>query len=202
VRTRQTIVFALAVTALFGILTSFIGTAEVVLDEVFGEKDLFPLIFGLLTAALAVGSLLSARFVLLIGLGRIVRLGAAYLAVVATALAVLAVVTDGTPQLVAFCLLLALVLGGCSVLVPNCNTAAMAPLAHVAGMGSAVLGTLTTAGGALLGTFTDGAFDGTVRPFALHVVAYAAVAAVAILVLAPNPGRATEEALAVEPVAV
>jgi DHA1 family bicyclomycin/chloramphenicol resistance-like MFS transporter len=69
-------------------------------------------------------------------------------------------------------------------LVPSCNTAAMAPVPHVAGMAAAVLGTLSTAGGALLGALVDEAFDGTVQPFALWTLGFAVAAAIAILVLA------------------
>ena len=194
VRSRQTVAFGLAVTALFGIMTSYIGTSEIVIDEVFGQADLFPLLFGVLACTLAVGSLLSARVVVRIGLARLVRLGAAYLVVTAAALALLSVATDGSPPLWAFCVALAVALPAVTALVPNCNTAAMAPLAHVAGMGAAVLGTITTAGGALLGTLTDSAFDGTVRPFALHVLLYAAIAAGAILAVGRPRAPAEDDA--------
>ena len=186
-RSRQTVAFGLAITAIFGIMTSYIGTSEVVIDEVFGEAGRFPLIFGLLASTLAVGSLLSARVVMRIGLERLVTLGSMYLLATAAVLALVAWTTSGGPSLLVFCVVLALLLPSISVLVPSCNTAAMAPLGHVAGMGSAVLGTLTTAGGALLGTSTDAAFDGTIRPFAYHVLAYAAIAAGVILLVARSP---------------
>src|SRR5690606_23118984 len=79
VRTRQTLACGLALTAVFGVMTSYIGSAEVMVDEVFGEADRFPLIFGVLAATLAIGSLLSARLVVALGLGRVLQLGSAYL---------------------------------------------------------------------------------------------------------------------------
>ncbi len=199
VRTRQTVAFALAITALFGVMTSYIGTSEVVIDEVFGQADLFPVLFGVLACTLALGSLLSARVVVSIGLARLVKLGAAYLVVMAAVLAALAAATDGTPPLWAFCVAMAFALPGVSVLIPSCNTAAMAPLGRMAGMGSAVVGTVTTAGGALLGTLTDSAFDGTMRPFAFHVLAYTAVAAVAIVVIGRPAAPGQREVLVSEP---
>jgi hypothetical protein len=77
----------------------------------------------------------------------------------------------------------ALLLPGVTALVPNLNTAAMGPVPHVAGMASALLGTVSTAGGALLGSLVDDAFNGSVRPFAYGALAYATTAAVVILVL-------------------
>ena len=46
-----------------------------------------------------------------------------------------------------------------------------------------MLGTVSTAGGALLGSVIDGRFDGTVEPFAHGVLLYGIVAAVAIFTL-------------------
>jgi DHA1 family bicyclomycin/chloramphenicol resistance-like MFS transporter len=187
VRTRRTLAFGLAVTCLFGIMSSYIASSEIIIDEVFGQKDLFPLIFGALACMLGVGSLLNARLVTTVGLDRIVRVGAGYLFGVALVGAVVALATDGRPPLWAFCVLMGLLLPGVAVLLPNSNTAAMAPVPHVAGMAAAVLGTLSTAGGALLGSRVDTAFDGSVRPFAVGALLLASVIAASILLLA---GRA------------
>lgn len=198
VRSRQTLVFGLAQTSIFGIITSYLGTSEVVIDEVFGQADRFALIFGVLAATLAVGSLLSARLVVRMGLARLVRAGSAYLLATALLLAALAWATDGRPSLWTYGVAMSLLLPGIAVVIPSCNTAAMAPLGHVAGMGAAILGTVSTAGGALLGTLTDAAFDGTMTPFAEHVLAYAAVGGGVILLLGrPQP----VPAIVVEPVA-
>ena len=200
-RSRQTLVFGLAITAIFGIMTSYIGSAEVLIDEVFGQGDRFPLIFGVLAGTMAFGALLSARLVVRIGLARLVRGGAAYLLTMASVLAVLARATDGRPSLAAFGVVLAMLLPGIAILIPSCNAAAMAPLGHVAGMGAAVLGTISTAGGALLGTLTDRAFDGTASPFAFHVLAFAAIAAGTIIAFGRPPRVGVVEPEAVEPVA-
>jgi DHA1 family bicyclomycin/chloramphenicol resistance-like MFS transporter len=186
-RSRQTVGFGVAVTFLFGIMTSYIGSSQIIIEEVFGEGDRFPLIFGLLACMLGLGALLSGRMVMRVGLSRLIRFGAVYVVTIATFLAVLVIATDGRPSLLAFGVLLALLLPGVTVLVPNCNTAAMTPVPHIAGMAAAVLGTLSTAGGALLGLLVDNAFDGTVRPFAYGALVYAAVAATAIIVLARHP---------------
>lgn len=184
---RQTVAFGLAITAAFGIMTSYIGTSEVIIDEVFGQADRFPLIFGVLACTLALGSLLAARIVVRIGLSRLVRAGAVYLMVMCLALAVLAAATDGEPPLWAFALSIAVLMPGVSVLIPSSNTAAMAPLGHIAGMGAAIVGTVSTAGGALLGTITDGAFDGTMRPLAFHLAVYGTIVAVAVVLVAGRP---------------
>lgn len=203
---RTTVGFTIAVSALFGILTGFVGSAEILFDEVFGQADRFALLFGLVGAVLAVGSLANARIVTRIGLERMLVGGCAYIACAATALAALVVATEGTPPLWAFLLGLAGLLLGVMVVLPNANTAAMAPLSHVAGMGAAIIGTVSTALGAILGSIVDSAFDQTVRPYGLHALAFAAVAVVAVLGIAGVrrlPAVAVADAVAeVEPVPV
>jgi DHA1 family bicyclomycin/chloramphenicol resistance-like MFS transporter len=192
-RSRQTVAFGVAVTFLFGIMTSYVASSQIIIQDVYDRNDLFPLLFGLIACTLGVGSLLSARLVMRVGIARLVRAGSLYLVAAAGAFAALVAATGGRPPLWAFCVACGLVLPAVTALVPNCNTAAMGPVAHVAGMAAALLGTLSTAGGALLGSVVDDAFDGSVAPFAVGALAYGAVAAFAIIVLAGRVSTAPPE---------
>jgi DHA1 family bicyclomycin/chloramphenicol resistance-like MFS transporter len=182
VRNRQTIAFALASTLVFGIMTAYVGSTQLIIEEVFDEADLFPIIFGVLAIGLALGSLLSGKLVLRLGLGRLIRYGAIYAVATALLLAVVGVATDGHPPLWLFLLASALMLPSCTALIPNTNTAAMLPLGHIAGTAAAIIGTISTIGGALLGSVIDNAYDGSVRPFAVGAFVYAVAAAVAVVV--------------------
>lgn len=199
VRNPRSAAFTIVVTCLFGVMTSFLGSFEVILSDVYEQEASFPVLFGLLATTLGGGSLLSARLVGRLGLYRLLRFGATYLMATASALAVLALATDGEPPLVAFLVVLAAVLPAMSVLLPNSNSAAMAPVPHVAGMAAAVIGTLSTAGGALLGSRIDVAFDGTIRPFAFGVLAFSTVAVVVIFLVVRSPERAPAEEPAIHP---
>jgi DHA1 family bicyclomycin/chloramphenicol resistance-like MFS transporter len=76
-----------------------------------------------------------------------------------------------------------------TALVPNTNTAAMAPLASVAGMAAAIIGTVSTIGGAVLGGVVDRAYDGSVLPFTVAAFVFSLAAGAAVLVarMAPTP---------------
>jgi DHA1 family bicyclomycin/chloramphenicol resistance-like MFS transporter len=187
VRNRQTMAFCVASTFLFGIMTSYVGSTQVIVEEVFGEEDLFPVIFGVLAIGLAFGSLLAARLVTRIGLARLVRLGALYAAASAAVLATIAIATDGQPPLWLFVLASGLMLPSVTALVPNTNTAAMAPLGHVAGMAAAIIGTISTIGGALLGSVIDSAYDGSVLPFTIGAFSFAVAACAAVLFARMKP---------------
>ncbi|MET0143754.1 MAG: multidrug effflux MFS transporter [Ilumatobacteraceae bacterium] len=189
VRTPQTIGFAIALTCVFGLMTAYIGSSEIIIDEVFGREDQFSLIFGVLALFLACGAFLNARLVMRLGLTRMLRYSACYLVGAAAFLAIVAAATGGTPPLLLFGLAMAVLLPVVTATTPNANTAAMMPLPHVAGMAAALLGTVATGGGALLGSVIDARYDGTITPFANGVLVYSCIAALSILVLGLRTAR-------------
>ena len=186
VRTRATVAYGLAACCLFGTMAIFIGNLEVIINDVYNYDDEFPLIFGGLGIVLAIGSLVSARVVMDVGLQRLVRWAATLFVVVNTGFLIVTLATDGRPAFWVLCGFIACMLLGISVLNANTNTAAMAPVPHVAGMAAAMLGATATAVGALLAAIVNAAFDNSVRPFAIGVFSFAVVAAFCVLVLAPR----------------
>ena len=179
---RQTMSFTIAITFLFGVMMSYLASSELIVEDVYGYGKWFPVFFGCIAVLLAVSSLNNARLVGVLGVKRLVRQMAAIGVVVALILTVISIVTDGVPNFWLFSVVVALLIPMAQGLVPNCNTAAMMPVPHVAGTASAIIGTVSTAGGALLGGFVNGAFDGTVQPFAFGVTAYVVVAAVFVFI--------------------
>lgn len=180
-RDRQTVGYTVALAALYGTFTSWIASSEIILGEVFGQAATFPLWFGGLAAVMGVAVLLNARIVGRIGTRRLAHgvlvgyLGTGVLLVGVSA------ATGGRPPLLLFAALIAAVLAGHALLIPNFNTIAMQPMASVAGTASSVLGATTVAAGALLGSLLDRAFDGTVGPLALGLLVYGLLACAAVL---------------------
>ena len=183
VRTPQTVGFTIALTCIFGMMTAYIGSSQLIIDEVFGRKEQFPLIFGGLALFMALGSFTNAWLVGRVGLYSMIRRSATALVGAAVLMVAIAGAFDGKPPLLLFGLAMACLLPVVAILMPNANTAAMLPLPHVAGTAAAVIGTVSTAGGALLGSVIDERFDGTITPFAQGVLLYGLVAAAAILLL-------------------
>ena len=92
------------------------------------------------------------------------------------ALVVVAVGNDGTPPFWLFVVSLTLVTSVFSLLIPNLNTAAMLPMGRVAGTAAAIIGTVTTGGGALIGSFIDRSYNGTVTPLSISFLGLGIVA--------------------------
>jgi len=184
VSNRQTRAFTVAMTFLFGVMTTYLAGSEIVVGEVFGYGEWFPVFFGVIAVLLAISSLNNARLVQRIGLTRLVRRMSQVGVLTAWILVAVSLSAGGRPNFWLFTIALAGVIPVAQGLVPNCNTAAMQPLPHVAGTASAVIGTITTAGGALLGGLATSSFDGTVRPFALAIAIFTSIASALILLVA------------------
>lgn len=177
-RSRAAVSFTLASTLLLGILYVFIAGLEVIVDDVYDRGAWFPVIFGVIGILFALSSLNNARLVQRIGLTSLMRRLSVMGSAAGVAFAAIAVATGGRPHLMVFLVLLAVVLGTVQGLITNCNTAALMPLGHVAGTGSAIVATVSTAGGSMLASVANGAFNGTVTPFVVLVAAYAVLATV------------------------
>lgn len=178
---RQTVCFTLAVMFLFSVMTTYLAGSELIVEDVYGYGSWFPVFFGVIGVLLAASSLNNARLVQRLGVTTLVRRLAVVAVVCALFLMVVSLVSGGRPPFWIFALAVAAVMPVVQGLIPNCNTAAMTPLPHVAGTASAIIGTVTVAGGALLGGFASGAFDGTVRPFAAYILVFVGAAAALIL---------------------
>jgi DHA1 family bicyclomycin/chloramphenicol resistance-like MFS transporter len=177
---RQTMGLTIAMTFLFGIMTVYLAGSEIILGDVYGYSSWFPLFFAGVAVLLAINSLNNARMVQRLGVTRLVRRTSIVAMVAAAALFGASLLHDGVPNFWLFTLLVCLVVPAVQGLTPNCNAAAMTPLPHVAGTASAIIATITSAGGAILGAMASGAFDGTVHPFATYILVYLGVATVLI----------------------
>lgn len=167
---------ALAMMALYGVFTSWIASSELIISDIFGRGEQFPVIFGGLAAALGVAMLLNASIVDHLGTRTVTRWAVTAYVAASAVFAALAVLNDGTPPFWPFAVILAVVLGSHALLVPNINSLAMEHVGHVAGTASSVIGALQIAGGALLGSILDRTLDGSVTPMSLGFLGYGVLA--------------------------
>lgn len=167
VSNRTALLYAVGVTALYGVFASYLGSAEAIVDKTFDAADAFPVVFGGLAAVMGVAALLNGRIVSTVGTRPMVVRSLGGYVVGAAVFLVVALVTDGRPPLAVFIVLVGALLACQALLLPNLNTLAMAPMARVAGTASSVIGSFQLVVGALLGSVLDRFFDGTITPLAV-----------------------------------
>jgi DHA1 family bicyclomycin/chloramphenicol resistance-like MFS transporter len=97
--------------------------------------------------------------------------------VLALGLLVVVLLTEGKPSFWVAVTGISAVLVMHATMIPNVTAVALEPLGHVAGMASAVIGTMSFGGGALLGTLIDRNISGTITPLVVGMVVYGSIAA-------------------------
>ncbi len=173
---RSAMAYTAAMTLLFTAFVSYLATSELIVDDVFDLADRFPLVFGGLAAVMGIAVLANASMVGRFGSRRIVGWVLPTYVGAAGGLVALTLAADGTPSFWVFVSSLGLILCMHALLIPNLNALAMEPMGRVAGTASALIGTAQLGGGALLGSFIDRAYDGTVTPLAVGLLVCAALA--------------------------
>ena len=173
---RQALGYMLALTATFGVFTSYLASSERIFGEIYDRADQFPVIFGGLAAAMGAAILLNARLVDRWGARRMVHIMLIGYVVAALTFVTVTKMASGAPAFWTVIICLAIVLGFHGLLIPNFNTIAMLPMGHIAGTASAVIGTVSLTGGAVMGSVIDARIGTSVEPLAIGFAVMGAVA--------------------------
>ena len=121
--------------------------------------------------------LFNAKVVGKVGLRLTVRYAVTGYTTLAIALLAIVIATDGKPPFWIAIVGISAVLVMHATMIPNVNSAAIEQLGHIAGMASALIGTVSLAGGAVLGSIIDRNISGTITPLIVGMVVYGLIAA-------------------------
>ncbi len=165
-RNRLTMGYTFAQGLVFGFFASYLASSELIIRDVFGLAEWFPLIFSGFAAFLGAAILLNNRLLNSFDLRTMLRIAFGLFLVGGIVFALSALATDGSPPFVVFVVTLAPLLGVYALLLPNLNSAALIPMGSIAGTASAIIGMISILGGSIIGSFIDRSFDGTITPFA------------------------------------
>ena len=177
VTNRQTVGYTMAMAFLFGAFSSYLASSELVVGEIYGYPGAFPFVFGALAAGMGIAMLTNTKLVARFGVRSTVRRAIFGYTAIAVGLLMLTLLTGGTPPFLLALIGLSAVLIMHATMIPNLNTLAIEPLGHIAGTASAIIGTISLAGGALLGSLIDRNMDDTITPLVIGFVVYGLIAA-------------------------
>jgi DHA1 family bicyclomycin/chloramphenicol resistance-like MFS transporter len=164
----------------FGAFLPYLASAQHIFQDIYGQGTAFVLYFSSLAATLGVAFFANSGLVMRLGMQRLTA--GALLYVVALSLTMLAVclIAGGEPPLWLFMGYLLAAFLGVGFAFGNLNALTMEPLGHIAGIGAAMLGTVSTFLGMACGMLVGWWIDGTVLPL---IVGFAVYFALAFLVM-------------------
>ena len=169
VRNRIAVGYTVSAGLVSGAFLGYLSSAQQIFQEQYALGKLFPLVFGIISLSLGLASFLNARLVMRFGMRFLVR--RSLFAIVGLSLLALgiALLPGGQAPLWLFMAYIMLTFFCVGILFGNQNSLAMEPLGHLAGMGAAVVGSLSTLISMPLGTLIGQSYDGTVLPLILGI---------------------------------
>ncbi len=190
---RASLGYTLAAGLVSGGFLGYLSSAQQILQIQYGLGARFPLIFATLALALGASSFLNGRLVMRYGMRSLSNVAARTLAGLSLLFLLYAWSQAGQPPLWTLMTYLAGAFLCVGILFGNLNAMAMEPLGHIAGVGAAVVGSLSLLLGVALSALVGQSYNGTVLPL---VGGFALFGGTAVLVMgwAQRSARAGEAA--------
>ena len=190
VTSRMAVGYTVAATLSFGGLLSFIVSSQQIFGGLYGLGDYFSLAFAAFAIISAIVSLSATRLIRLFGARFVVH--SALTASAISSFILLIVSLGGTPPFFLAFATLSVSLAAGGIMQGNANAIALRPLGHIAGMASAIIGTISMTLGVFLGGFVGQVYNGTVQPLAL-IICIGSISALAAIAWAEHgklfPGK-------------
>jgi DHA1 family bicyclomycin/chloramphenicol resistance-like MFS transporter len=156
--------YTIATGIIFGAFLGYLSSSQQIFQQQYHLGNQFVIYFGILAASLGLASLLNAQLVMRFGMRRLSHGATFFIVVLSVPFYFLAQHYSGSPplwQVMAYLLTVFFFVG---ILFGNLNALAMEPLGSVAGLGAAVVGSLSTLISVALGVIIANAYNGTILP--------------------------------------
>ncbi len=163
---RITLGYTLATGFVFGGFISYLTTSQQLFQEQYGLGRRFPLFFGVLALSLGIASIVNAKLVMRFGIRALSKRAVVAACALSWAFLVAAWSLGGHPPLVLLMVYLVLCFFCNGLLFGNYNARALEPMGHIAGVASAVSGSMSSIVALMTGTVFGRAYDQTVIPLA------------------------------------
>ena len=162
---------ALGYTAAIGMLSgpflAYLSTAQPILQGQYQLGYLFPAYFAFLSLSIGVASYMNSRLVMKWGMRLLSTWALILIISVSLAFALILLVMGAEPPLWFFMAWLMIILFFNGILFGNMTSMAMEPLGHIAGIGAAVVGSLSTFISVPFGILVGHSYQGSVMPLVL-----------------------------------
>ena len=158
----------------------YLSSAQQVFQEQYDLGALFPIFFAIIAFSIGLASFLNARLVMRFGMRYLVRSSLLVIMGLSVAALGIGLFSAGQPALWLMMGYFMLTFFCVGILFGNNNALAMQPLGHIAGIGAAVVGSLSTFISVPLGTTIGRSYNGTVLPL---IVGLAILSALSLVVV-------------------
>lgn len=181
VGTRAAFGYTFVAGLIFSAFIAYLIISQQIFQDVYQVGDMFAVYFGALALALGISSFLNAHLVIRFGMQRLSFVSLLTLTLLSVVYAAYTYQTGGVPPFWSLIVFLTALFFCFGILFGNFNALAMEPLGHIAGVASAVIGSLTTFMSMGMGTVIAQTFDGTLIPLTISLASLGALSLLTML---------------------
>ncbi|TBR41427.1 Bcr/CflA family efflux MFS transporter [Marinomonas agarivorans] len=190
---KSTTSLIVCIGCVFGSLIGYLNSSQQIFQTLFGTGELFSVYFGILALVLGVSSLANSRLVQKLGMHYIAN--CAICLIIASSLIFFALHYFAIHiSLWMFMLYMAMIFFAFGLLFGNLNALAMEPMGHVAGIASAVIGSVSSLMSITIGTTIGQFYDGTLLPLTIGFLVMSCIALLCLLYSSRQTQNSSENA--------
>jgi DHA1 family bicyclomycin/chloramphenicol resistance-like MFS transporter len=191
-RVHSAVGFTLGLMFFNGAFIVYLGSSQPIIDRLYGRGSQFAMLFGLSGIAMAIALAANNRLIRTFGTERMTMTVATLLVMTAVVGSALALFTNGLPPFWMWFAWVTVSNVCTTLLSPMCAALAMGPLGDLAGTGSALMGAVMLAGGALLANQVDRRITTTITAMPLGYLVYSILGLTAVTLSIRSLRRAAE----------
>ncbi|MCV2885861.1 multidrug effflux MFS transporter [Aestuariibacter sp. AA17] len=178
--------YTLAMGFIFGAFVSYLGASQAIFDGIYHVGQAFPLYFAVLAFSIGFASFVNGKLVMRMGMFTLSKIALAGVVLGSTTLSILALSYTGKPPLPIFVMVLFTTFFFVGILFGNLNAMAMLPLGHVAGLGAAIIGFISSFLSVPIAIFIGSYIVDSVSPMVMGFLVCSIAASIAVF-WAGNP---------------
>ncbi|MBU2978390.1 multidrug effflux MFS transporter [Alteromonas sp. C1M14] len=165
---------------IFGGFLSYLSASQTIFQEYYNTGNLFPFIFAFLAFSIGLASFLNGKLVMRFGMSKLVNV--ALIGAVGFAIVYLSLIIyyNGLPPLWVVVLVMFVGFFFMGILFGNLNAMAMQPLGEMAGLGAAIIGSLSSMFSVPIALFIDSFLNGTLYPIGIGFFTFFTLAFVSV----------------------
>jgi DHA1 family bicyclomycin/chloramphenicol resistance-like MFS transporter len=182
---RKVMAYTLAMGFIFGAFLAYLSASQTIFQEIYQTAELFPLYFAVLAFSIGFASFVNGALVMRMGMHRLSYLALVGMVVCSIVLLALAFHYAGIPPLWMFITTLFVTFFFIGILFGNLNAMAMVPLGDMAGVGAAIIGSLSSLFSVPIAIFVSSFIQDSITPIAIGFTLFGVIATATVAVARP-----------------
>jgi DHA1 family bicyclomycin/chloramphenicol resistance-like MFS transporter len=172
---KQVMPYTLSMGFTFGAFLSYLSASQTIFEDFYQVGDWFPLYFALLAMSIGIASFTNGTLVMRMGMFKLCTLALYGNVCASLALVVATFYFNGLPPLYLTVGLLFVNFFFIGILFGNLNSMAMLPVGHIAGLGAAIIGCLSSAFSVPIAVLINSFVGSDIKPISIGFLVFAVI---------------------------